>query len=56
MFDILLSQLGIKPGELKEMANRFVRESAEANARMKRIELKLGITEPLVLEEPQNDG
>lgn len=56
MLDIIMSQLGIKPGELKVMAERFVRESAEANARMKRIEEKLGITDPLVLEDQNNGG
>ena len=55
MFDLLLAQLGIKPDELQAMARTFVRQSAEANARMKRIEEKLGITDPLILED-QSDG
>jgi len=56
MLDILLSQLGIKPAELQETVRFVTRNATEANARLKRIEEKLGITEPLVLPGDEHDG
>jgi len=54
MFDLLLSQLGIKPDELQQMARSMTQNVAEANARLKRIEEHLGITDPIVLGGPDN--
>lgn len=50
MFDLILAQMGLKPDELQKAAHQAMRNMAEGNARLKRIEEKLGITEPLILE------
>jgi predicted transcriptional regulator len=54
LFDILFSQLGIKPDQIQEMAQRVVKGVDNIERRLQRIEAKLGITEPL--EGAENDG
>jgi len=55
MLDLILAQMGLKPDELQAMAKAAMQNMAEANARLKRIEEKLGITDPISLEE-KSDG
>lgn len=50
MLDILLSQIGLKPDQMKKMAETVVQGVESIDARIKRIEEKLGI------EDEKNDG